>query len=100
MLILFEHSEYNLYSIHQELERRIKRESLSVNLLPILGSVRNPERLVDVMRTWKVNTVYHAAAYKHVPIVEHNIAEGVLNNVIGTLHAVQARCRSACRTSC
>ncbi|MCV6360927.1 polysaccharide biosynthesis protein [Pseudomonas aeruginosa] len=90
VLILFEHSEYNLYSIHQELERRIKRESLSVNLLPILGSVRNPERLVDVMRTWKVNTVYHAAAYKHVPIVEHNIAEGVLNNVIGTLHAVQA----------
>lgn len=87
VLILFEHSEYNLYSIHQELERRIKRESLSVNLLPILGSVRNPERLVDVMRTWKVNTVYHAAAYKHVPIVEHNIAEGVLNNVIGTLHA-------------
>lgn len=60
VLILFEHSEYNLYSIHQELERRIKRESLSVNLLPILGSVRNPERLVDVMRTWKVNTVYHA----------------------------------------
>lgn len=90
VLILFEHSEYNLYSIHQELERRVKRESLSVNLLPILGSVRNPERLVDVMRTWKVNTVYHAAAYKHVPIVEHNIAEGVLNNVMGTLHAVQA----------
>ncbi len=42
VLILFEHSEYNLYSIHQELERRIKRESLSVNLLPILGSVRIP----------------------------------------------------------
>ena len=100
VLILFEHSEYNLYSIHQELERRIKRESLSVNLLPILGSVRYPERLVDVMRTWKVNTVYHAAAYKHVPIVEHNIAEGVLNNVIGTLHAVQAAVQVGGRTSC
>ncbi|MGV8446924.1 polysaccharide biosynthesis protein [Pseudomonas aeruginosa] len=49
VLILFEHSEYNLYSIHQELERRIKRESLSVNLLPILGSVRNPERLAEMV---------------------------------------------------
>ncbi|CDF85224.1 nucleotide sugar epimerase/dehydratase WbpM [Pseudomonas knackmussii B13] len=89
-LVLFEHSEFNLYAIHQELELRIKRESLATQLVPILGSVRNSDRLLDVMRSWKVNTVYHAAAYKHVPIVEHNISEGVLNNVFGTLHAAQA----------
>ena len=89
-LLLFEHSEFNLYSILSELEQRVNRESLSVKVLPILGSVRNPQKLLDVMRTWKVDTVYHAAAYKHVPMVEHNIAEGVLNNVIGTLHTAQA----------
>ncbi len=89
-LLLFEHSEFNLYSILSELEQRIARESLSVRLLPILGSVRNPDKLRDVMKTWKVDTVYHAAAYKHVPMVEHNIAEGVLNNVIGTLNTAQA----------
>lgn len=89
-LLLFEHSEFNLYSIQSELERHIAQESLSVNLVPILGSIRNQERLLEVMQVWKVNTVYHAAAYKHVPIVEHNIAEGVLNNVLGTLYTAQS----------
>ncbi|MCK1783835.1 polysaccharide biosynthesis protein [Pseudomonas sp. TNT11] len=89
-LLLFEHSEFNLYSILSELEQRITRESLPIRLLPILGSVRNQTRLLDIMKTWRVDTVYHAAAYKHVPMVEHNIAEGVLNNVIGTLHTAQA----------
>ncbi|WP_079202242.1 nucleoside-diphosphate sugar epimerase/dehydratase [Pseudomonas sp. CC6-YY-74] len=89
-LLLFEHSEFNLYSIHSELEQRIRRESLPVRLVPILGSIRNAERLFDVMRTWTVNTVYHAAAYKHVPMVEHNIAEGVLNNVLGSTFTAQA----------
>jgi FlaA1/EpsC-like NDP-sugar epimerase len=90
VLVLFDHSEYNLYSIHTELEQRIQREYLPVQLIPILGSVRNAARLLDVMQTWHVNTVYHAAAYKHVPMVEHNIAEGVLNNVVGTLNAAQS----------
>ncbi|WP_371877832.1 polysaccharide biosynthesis protein [Pseudomonas chlororaphis] len=89
-LLLFEHSEFNLYSIMSELEQRVSRESLSVKLLPILGSVRHEAKLLDVMKTWHVDTVYHAAAYKHVPMVEHNIAEGVLNNVIGTLNTAQA----------
>lgn len=89
-LLLFEHSEFNLYSILGELEQRCRRESLKVRLLPILGSVRDAGKLLHVMRTWHVETVYHAAAYKHVPMVEHNIAEGVLNNVMGTLHAAQA----------
>lgn len=90
VLLLFEHSEFNLYSIHIELERAIARTSLPVQLVPILGSIRNPRRLLEVMQTWKVETIYHAAAYKHVPMVEHNIAEGVLNNVIGTLNTAQA----------
>ncbi len=93
-LLLFEHSEFNLYCILSELEQRIERESLSVKLLPILGSVRNEQKLLDVMKTWSVDTVYHAAAYKHVPMVEHNIAEGVLNNVIGTLNTAQAALQS------
>jgi UDP-N-acetylglucosamine 4,6-dehydratase len=89
-LLLFEHSEFNLYSIHNELEQRLRRESLAVRLVPILGSIRNAGRVLDVMRTWAVNTVYHAAAYKHVPMVEHNIAEGVLNNVLGSILTAQA----------
>ncbi|QQZ37600.1 nucleoside-diphosphate sugar epimerase/dehydratase [Pseudomonas sp. SK2] len=89
-LLLFEHSEFNLYSIHSELEQRIYRESLSVRLVPFLGSVRNSKHLLDTMILWRVDTVYHAAAYKHVPMVEHNIAEGVLNNVMGTLNTAQA----------
>lgn len=89
-LLLYEHSEFNLYSILSELEYRVARESLPVKLLPMLGSVRNETKLLDVMKCWHIDTVYHAAAYKHVPIVEHNIAEGVLNNVIGTLNTAQA----------
>nr|WP_313307497.1 nucleoside-diphosphate sugar epimerase/dehydratase [Stutzerimonas balearica] len=90
VLLLFDHSEYNLYSIHLELERRVGREALSTRLVPILGSIRDGERLLDVLQTWGVQTVYHAAAYKHVPMVEHNVAEGVLNNVVGTLNTAQA----------
>lgn len=90
VLLLFEHSEFNLYSILSELEQRINLESLSARVVPILGSVRNQSQLLDLMETWRVDTVYHAAAYKHVPMVEHNIAEGVLNNVIGTLSTAQA----------
>lgn len=93
-LLLFEHGEFNLYSILNELEQRIARESLPVRLLPILGSVRNQSKLLDVMKAWHVDTVYHAAAYKHVPMVEHNIAEGVLNNVLGTLYTAQAALQS------
>lgn len=93
-LLLFEHSEFNLYSIHGELQQRIERESLPIKLVPILGSIRNFERLLDILQTWRVNTVYHAAAYKHVPMVEHNVAEGVLNNLVGTLNAAQASIRA------
>ncbi len=93
-LLLFDHSEFNLYTILSELERRVSHESLTVRLLPILGSVRNQGKLLDVMKAWRIDTVYHAAAYKHVPMVEHNIAEGVLNNVMGTLNTAQAALQS------
>lgn len=93
-LLLFEHSEFNLYSIHGELEQRINRESLSVRLVPFLGSIRDQKHLFDTMSIWRVDTVYHAAAYKHVPMVEHNIAEGVSNNVLGTLNTAQAALRA------
>ncbi|MCY1268314.1 UDP-N-acetyl-alpha-D-glucosamine C6 dehydratase [compost metagenome] len=89
-LILFEHCEFNLYTIHSELEELIQRQCLDIELIPILGSVRDQQRILDIMHAWKVDTVYHAAAYKHVPMVEHNIAEGVINNVNGTLNAARA----------
>jgi len=87
---LFEHDEYSLYRIYQELITRANKKGYAVQLVPILGSIRNFHRLLEVMQAWKVDTVYHAAAYKHVPIVEHNITEGVLNNVKGTLYAAEA----------
>jgi FlaA1/EpsC-like NDP-sugar epimerase len=97
-LILFDHSEFNLYSINAELQVRISRESLSVRVVPVLGSVRNASRLPELMRVWGVDTVYHAAAYKHVPMVEHNIAEGVLNNLFGTLNVAQASIKSGVKS--
>jgi len=96
-LVLFEHSEFALYSIHTELERYIKERGLAIELVGMLGSVRNGGRMFDALTAWKVDTVYHAAAYKHVPIVEHNIAQGFFNNTMGTLHAAQAAIRAGVR---
>src|SRR3546814_10404895 len=90
MLILFEHSEFALYAIQRELEAYAGRSAQPIKIVAVLGSVRNPDRLFDVMDAWKVDTVYHAAAYKHVPLVENNITEGIINNTFGTLHAAQA----------
>lgn len=90
ILLLFEHSEFNLYNILSELEQRIDRESLTIKVIPILGTVRDQDKLLEVMMSWSVDTVYHAAAYKHVPMVEHNVSEGILNNVMGTTSAAQA----------
>ena len=89
-LILYEHAEYNLYQIHAELTQLINQQELKVSLVPALGSIREPERLLDVLQAWNVDTVYHAAAYKHVPMVEYNTAVGLLNNVFGTLITAQA----------
>lgn len=93
-LILFEHAEFNLYQIHTELSHALIQQSVDVQLVPILGSIRNPGHIFEVMQAWQVDTVYHAAAYKHVPIVEYNVAGGVLNNVFGTLNTAQAAIRA------
>ena len=96
-LVLFEHSEFALYEIHSEISGYIRAKQLTTTVIPILGSVRNSGRLQDVIQAWEINTLYHAAAYKHVPMVEHNVAEGVMNNVFGTLYVAQAaiKCRVA-----
>lgn len=87
-LLLIEHSEFALYGIHQELEEKLSGRGIV--LVPLLASVQDGERMFEIMRTWHPNTVYHAAAYKHVPLVEHNPAEGIKNNVLGTLRTAQA----------
>ncbi|QNA89666.1 polysaccharide biosynthesis protein [Massilia sp. Dwa41.01b] len=87
-LILVELSEFALYTIHQELQAIAAGSG--VRVLPMLASVRDDARMREIMRTWRPDTIYHAAAYKHVPLVEHNPAEGVRNNVLGTLVTVKA----------
>ena len=90
-LVLFERSEYALYVIEQELQTMLSNMGVpGVELIPLLGSVVHRRRLQMVMERFGVQTVYHAAAYKHVPIVEHNPIEGVRNNVFGTLYAAEA----------
>jgi FlaA1/EpsC-like NDP-sugar epimerase len=87
-LILFESSEFALYAIDGELRQGAKPGSAEI--IPLLGSVRDAARLAEVMGAWRPHTVYHAAAYKHVPMVEHNPLEGLANNVIGTRLTAQA----------
>ncbi len=93
-LILLEQSEFALYALDAELRARIKEESLDTELVSLLGNVRQYDWLKKICTIWQINTVYHAAAYKHVPIVEHNVTEGVLNNVWGTLNAARAAIES------
>jgi FlaA1/EpsC-like NDP-sugar epimerase len=89
-LVLFEQSEFGLYNIERELQALNVHENLEVTLYPVLGSVLHRRRCASVMQTCGVQVVYHAAAYKHVPLVEQNIIEGVQNNVFGTWHAAEA----------
>ena len=88
-LILFEQSEFSLYAIEKELAAEIEARGLQVELKAMLGSVVNRGHIERVCREYRVDTVYHAAAYKHVPIVEDNPSAGVRNNIIGTLEAAQ-----------
>lgn len=89
-LLLVEQSEFALYNIHQELHAKLTgQQSQAIRVVPLLASVRDEERMREIMTTWKPETVYHAAAYKHVPLVEHNPAEGIKNNVFGTLTAAR-----------
>ncbi|MEJ7137264.1 polysaccharide biosynthesis protein [Amphibiibacter pelophylacis] len=101
-LILVDVSEYALYAIHRELEgwqRQLRVDESGeaylaaqtpCQIVPLLASVRDLPHMRRIMQTWRPATVYHAAAYKHVPMVEGNVSEGVRNNVLGTLHAALA----------
>lgn len=80
-LLLIENSEFALYAIDQEL----RALHVGLDLVPLLSSVRDARRMDAIIAAWGVDTIYHAAAYKHVPLVEHNPAEGVTNNIFGTL---------------
>jgi FlaA1/EpsC-like NDP-sugar epimerase len=93
-LLLLEHSEFSLYQIHSDLMVLAIELNVAVELIPLLGSVRDYERIREVCAVWKPQTVYHAAAYKHVPLVEHNPAEGVRNNVFGTYNVARAAVES------
>ncbi|RYY02267.1 MAG: polysaccharide biosynthesis protein [Gammaproteobacteria bacterium] len=90
-LILFELNEFSLYSIEKELRQELASLGKSdVQLVALMGSVQREDRMETIMSTFGVQTVYHAAAYKHVPLVEHNIVEGVVNNVFGTWYCAEA----------
>ncbi|WP_133406255.1 polysaccharide biosynthesis protein [Parashewanella tropica] len=97
-LVLFELSEFGLYSIERELMLTAKELGTDVEIIPIMGSVQRENRVHKVMVAFNVETVYHAAAYKHVPLVEHNVVEGVRNNVFGTLYTARAAIRAEVET--
>lgn len=89
-IVLYETSEIALYTIDRELQEMALRLNKAVQIIPIIGSVLDKARLVAVLKRFDVVTVFHAAAYKHVPLVEHNVLEGLKNNTLGTLHAARA----------
>lgn len=89
-LILIELNEFSLYAIEQELQQLNEVNGTDIPVISILGSVQKQHRLTTIFQTFKVQTVYHAAAYKHVPMVEHNVVEGVRNNVFGTWYCGEA----------
>ncbi|MGO1283104.1 MAG: polysaccharide biosynthesis protein, partial [Psychrobacter sp.] len=91
-LVLYEQSEYALYTIEQELRNKKKEnvEYQDIEIVSIIGSVVNEKKLIDIFKNHHINTIYHAAAYKHVPIVESNPFEGTINNTKGTYHCACA----------
>ena len=92
IIILFEMSEFNLFKIERECSVIISSENLSTNVIPVLGDIRDTENLKHIFSRYSIDTVYHAAAYKHVPLVEdeHNIAKAAENNILGTFNIAQA----------
>jgi FlaA1/EpsC-like NDP-sugar epimerase len=93
-LIVFDVSEFAVYNIDKELSEIKEQSSLAVSIVPLIGSVQRINRLASIMKAFSVNTVYHAAAYKHVPLVEYNVAEGIQNNTFGTYYCAQAAIKS------
>lgn len=91
-LILFEISEYGLYNIEKELRTLLAEQD--VEIISMLGSVENEILLEKILLQFKVDVVFHAAAYKHVPLVEHNVIAGVRNNIFGTLSLARAAAKA------
>ena len=89
-LVLFDISEIALYTVNRQVLEVAALESPDIEVIPLLGSVDDRDRMEEALKAFAVDTVYHAAAYKHVPLVEYNMIEGVSNNVLGTLHAAEA----------
>ena len=94
ILILFELNEFALYAIEKEL----KQHNEKLTIIAVLGSVQNQQRVEGICQQFNVATIYHAAAYKHVPLVEQNTSEGIRNNVFGTLSAAKAAIASGVET--
>ena len=97
-LVLFEMSELALYTIERELQEIALREHADVEIIPLLGNANDSERVREVLLAYGVQTVYHAAAYKHVPIVEHNVIRGIHNNVVCTWNTAQAALETGVET--
>ena len=97
-LVLFDICEATLYLIEKVLHKYIESKSIDCEIITLLGSVCDQNRVADVIRTFDVQTIYHAAAYKHVPVVEQNLLEGVRNNALGTFQMAKAACNSSVET--
>jgi FlaA1/EpsC-like NDP-sugar epimerase len=97
-LVLLELSEIALYNIERELQVLIDTEGFAIELVPLLGDAKRRDRMLPAMQAFGVQTVYHAAAYKHVPIVEHNVVEGVQNNVFSTWVTAEAALEAGVET--
>jgi FlaA1/EpsC-like NDP-sugar epimerase len=89
-LVLFELSEAALYTVERKIRKVARKKDIDCDIVALLGSVHHEHRVREVMKVFGVKTVYHAAAYKHVPMVEHNVFEGIHNNVFGTLYTARA----------
>lgn len=89
-LLLFEMSELALYNVERELKHLAATERLSVDIVALLGDAHHKTRVREILQAYGVQTIYHAAAYKHVPIVEQNVIEGIYNNIFSTWHAAEA----------
>jgi len=97
-IVLFELSEFALYQIEQEISRFVAKKGLGVEVHGVMGSVQKRHRMEVIMKSFDINTVYHAAAYKHVPLVEQNVIEGVRNNVFGTWYCAEAAIKAGVET--
>lgn len=89
-ILLLDSSELALYTIHDELEGLVERLGLAVKLVPLLGDVQDKARVEAIVSAWRPLVIYHAAAYKHVPLVQHNPTEGISNNIFATVNVAQA----------